>query len=99
MPIGTSGYGVRLTYECPLDEIDRFYKPPARLMVTLDNTVDSGIRVTQSGLEFAANSWLLDGNMRLRASGVLSLPSQLPMQEGEDWVQFRANRLGLKARW
>ena len=53
--LGTSGFCLRLAYECPLDSLARFFAPPARFMAHLDNAVDSGVRVTQSGLEFAAN--------------------------------------------
>jgi len=97
--LGTSGFCLRLAYECPLDSLARFFAPPARFMAHLDNAVDSGVRVTQSGLEFAANLWLLDGGARLRGGGILRLPSQLPVDEDEALVGFEVRRLGLKARW
>lgn len=99
MQLGTSGFGLRLSYECPLETINRFYQPPARLMMTLDSCVDNGMRVTHSGLEFAANKWLLNGNVRIRAAGLLRLPSELPISEDQMLVGFEMKRLGFKGKW
>lgn len=99
LQMGTSGFAVRLTYECPLQNLLRFYAPPAKLMVTVDNAVETGVRLTQSGLEFSANKWLLDGKVRVRAQGALRLPSELPISEDQLLVGFEARRLGIKARW
>lgn len=33
LPVGTSDFGVRISYDCPLDNLQRFWEPPARLMV------------------------------------------------------------------
>lgn len=97
--IGSSGFGVRVSYECPLEQLDKFFAPPAKLLVTLDNTMDTGVRVTQSGIEFAANQWLLQGNTRVRAAGILRLPSELPIDEEELFGGFDIKRLGIKSRW
>lgn len=99
VPLGTSRFGVRVSYECPLEHITQFYAPPARLLVALDNAVDTGIRITQSGLEFSANQWLLNGSARVRAAGVLHLPSELPIDENDMLLHFEVRRLGLKSQW
>jgi len=99
MQLGTSGFGVRLSYECPLETLNRFYAPPARLLITMDDMVDTGLRLTQSGVEFNANKWLLNGNARIKAAGVLRLPSELPIDEEQTLLRFEAKRLGFKTRW
>lgn len=97
--LGTTDFSIRLAYECPLESVSKFYAPPARFLVTLDSSDRNGIRLTQSGLEFSANRWLLDETMRIKANGVLSLPNELPIAEDEDFVKFNLKRLGLKAKW
>lgn len=95
----TSGFGIRLAYECPLETLNRFYLPPARLLITMEDMVDTGLRLTQSGIEFNANKWLLNGNSRIKASGVLRLPSELPVDEDQMLLRFEARRLGFKTKW
>lgn len=97
--LGTTDFAIRFAYECPLESINRFYAPPARFLITLDNSVMNGVRLTQSGVEFSVNRWFMDENVRLRANGVISLPSELPLAEYEDLVGFDIRRLGLKANW
>jgi hypothetical protein len=99
MQLGTSGFGVRMSYECPLETLNRFYAPPARLLITMDDMVDTGLRLTQSGVEFNANKWLLNGNARIKAAGLLRLPSELPVDEEQTLIRFEAKRLGFKTRW
>ena len=97
--LGTSGFGVRMSYECPLETINQFYRPPARLLVTLDDTVDTGIRITQNGLELRANQWLFNGNARIQGSGMVQFPSELPIDEDQMLLRFEAKRLGFKTKW
>lgn len=99
MQLGTSGFGVRLSYECPLESINTFYAPPAKLLVHLEDMVDTGLRITQSGIEVSANEWLMDGSLRIKAAGLLHLPSALPVVEEEMLFRFEAKRLGFKTRW
>lgn len=33
LPVPNSDWGVRLSYECPLGDVSRFWEPPATLMV------------------------------------------------------------------
>lgn len=32
-PLGNSGLALRVVYDCPLEELDNFTRPPARLLV------------------------------------------------------------------
>jgi hypothetical protein len=96
--LGTSGLGLRLSYECPLEAVGRFYAPPARLLLTLDNAVDNGVKITQSGVEMNADRWVGDST-RFRAAGVLHFPTELPVDEDAMLFRFEAKRLGLKGRW
>ena len=99
MQLGTSGFGVRVSYECPLEHISTFYAPPAKLLVNLEDMVETGLRITQSGIEINANESLLNGNLRVKAAGLLHLPSSLPVTEDEMLFRFEAKRLGFKTRW
>lgn len=40
------------SYECPLDALASFYRPPARLMLSIDNMHSNGAQLSQAGLEF-----------------------------------------------
>ena len=131
------GLGLRLSYECPLARLGSFYRPPARLMLSIDNAPDQararrrgrpalpaasaagrtpssspcaashastpsllqGIRLTSAGLEVDKALALGGGAAVLRGAGVLALPRELPVAEGEPLVRCELRRLGLKARW
>ncbi|PSC75878.1 hypothetical protein C2E20_1663 [Micractinium conductrix] len=95
-----STWGVRLSYECPLEAIGTFYRPPARLMLSIDNMHSNGVQLTQAGLEF--NYAALFGESQrtqLRAAGLLSLPRELPIVEGQPLVGADIKRLGIKTEW
>ncbi|KAL6767852.1 hypothetical protein ACKKBF_B36870 [Auxenochlorella protothecoides x Auxenochlorella symbiontica] len=97
--LGESGAGVRVSYECPLRALGTAWQPPARLLVSIDSAVPSGLRLTQGGVEFD-QALALPGNRALiRGAGRLGLPSRLPLEEGEPWVEADVRRLGLKAVW
>lgn len=40
------------SYECPLEALTTFYRPPARLLLAIDNMHSNGAQLTQAGLEF-----------------------------------------------
>lgn len=40
------------SYECPLEALTSFYRPPARLLLAIDNMYNNGMQLTQAGLEF-----------------------------------------------
>jgi hypothetical protein len=99
IPLGESGMGIRVRYECPLDSMAQFWGPPAKLLITIDNTVHSGVRLTQSGVEFDGQKTMADGAVRLRGSGVVRFPRELPMEEGQPLVGVDVKNLGIKTRW
>lgn len=39
----------RCSYECPLESLATFYRPPARLMLSIDNMHSNGVQLTQVG--------------------------------------------------
>ncbi|KAL4432426.1 hypothetical protein ABPG77_001725 [Micractinium sp. CCAP 211/92] len=93
-------WGVRLSYECPLESLATFYRPPARLMMSIDNMHSNGVQLTQAGLEF--NFAQLFGERRqaeLRACGLVALPRELPIIEGQSLAGLELRRLGLKTQW
>ncbi|EFN59328.1 hypothetical protein CHLNCDRAFT_137735 [Chlorella variabilis] len=92
-------WGVRLSYECPLEGITTFYQPPARLLMSIDNMQHNGVQLTQAGLEFNYAGDFYEGNTQLRAAGLVALPRELPIVEGQPMVGLELKRLGLKAAW
>lgn len=95
-----SSWGVRLSYECPLENITSFYRPPARLMLAIDNMHSNGVQLTQAGLEF--NFAQLFGekqNAQFRAAGLVALPRELPIVEGQPLAGLDIKRLGFKTDW
>lgn len=92
-------WGVRLSYDCPLEAITEFYRPPARLMLSIDNMHHNGAQLTQAGLEFNYAASLFEGNTQFRAAGLVALPRELPVEEGQPLVGLELKRLGLKASW
>lgn len=97
--LGDSGFGVRLSYECPLAGFDRPWAPPARLLVSIEDTVRRGLRLTQGGIEVNGEVETEGGGLRARASGLLAFPAELPVEEGQELFGWRLHRLGVKARW
>ncbi|GAB4817774.1 hypothetical protein N2152v2_004820 [Parachlorella kessleri] len=101
------GWAVRLSYECPVDNVERFWEPPSRLLVSVghdaladvDNLGNTGVRLTQSGVEFNGSMVFSDGRLTIRGAGHVDFPHQLPVEEGEPLVRYELRRLGLKANW
>ncbi|KAI3433750.1 hypothetical protein D9Q98_003557 [Chlorella vulgaris] len=94
-----SSWGLRLSYECPLESLANFYRPPARLLVLIDNMHSNGAQLTQAGLEFNYAGEFLEGRSQLRATGLVALPRELPVVEGQPLVGLELKRLGLKSAW
>lgn len=97
--LGDSNLGVRLKYECPVEGLTNFWRPPARFLLTIDNTVHKGVRLTQSGVEFDGALSALEGSVRVRGQALLALPRELPVEEGQPLVGLDVNRLGIKTVW
>lgn len=98
-PISNTPYAIRCSYTCPFDEIHQFYKPPARLLVTLDNTQDYGVKVSQAGIEAAANTWLFGDRAHVQAAALVRLPNAIPLKSDEEIIRIEPRRCGLKMLW
>lgn len=94
-----SGAGVKVSYECPLEELRSFWQPPAKLMVSIESGGPRGFRLTQGGVEFDQRFVVPGGKAVVRAAGQLGLPPQLPLEEDEPLVRVTLQRAGLKALW
>ena len=94
-----AGAGVKVSYECPLEELRSFWQPPARLMVSIESGGPRGFRLTQGGVEFDQRFVVPGGKAVVRAAGQLGLPPRLPLEEDEPLVRATLQRAGLKALW
>jgi hypothetical protein len=56
-----------------LESLANFYRPPARLLVLIDNMHSNGAQLTQAGLEFNYAGEFLEGRSQLRATGLVAL--------------------------
>ena len=61
--LGDTPVSLRLRYECPLEEVGRFYEPPARLLLRCASPGQSGHavpgRMPASRLHTLAMQWIL----------------------------------------
>eukprot|EP00889_Picochlorum_renovo_P008828 jgi/Picre1/35858/NNA_003318.t1 len=78
LPVGKTGWSVRASYLCALSDIKTFYKPPARLIVMLDDDQNYGLRLSHSGIELARNTWLWGDDAHVQASALVHLPRTIP---------------------
>lgn len=94
-----SALSLRLRYEVPLDSIENFARPPARLLVRLDNSVGSGVHISPSGVDFDQRVVRLGQATSVRFAGHASFPRQIPVPEGAPLLNTQVDRLGLKTAW
>lgn len=99
LDLGFSGLAVRLEYDCPLGNLDRFWEPPARAMIRLESSPGSGVRLSPLGVELDEVRFGLGEAMRVRAAASVPFPRQFPVEDGANFVKVDVHRLGLKARW
>ncbi|KAG2425631.1 hypothetical protein HYH02_015003 [Chlamydomonas schloesseri] len=97
IPLGPVALKVR--YELPLAHAKRFWEPPARLMVRLDNAAGSGVHLTPGGLEFDEKVLRFGDAVSVRASAAVCFPRQLPLQDDEPPLRLQVHRLSLKSIW
>ncbi|KAG2427001.1 hypothetical protein HXX76_012785 [Chlamydomonas incerta] len=97
IPLGPVALKVR--YELPLAHASRFWEPPARLMVRLDNAAGSGVHLTPGGLEFDEKVLRFGDAVSVRASAAVCFPRQLPLQDDEPPLRLQVHRLSLKSIW
>lgn len=98
-PVPNTALSLRLRYECPLEAIEDFARPPARLMVRLDNHVGSGVHLSPSGVEFDQRVVTLGRDTSVRFGGRVLFPRQIPVPEGRPLLECDVERLGLKTSW
>eukprot|EP00197_Chlamydomonas_leiostraca_P011371 CAMPEP_0202866580 /NCGR_PEP_ID=MMETSP1391-20130828/8031_1 /ASSEMBLY_ACC=CAM_ASM_000867 /TAXON_ID=1034604 /ORGANISM="Chlamydomonas leiostraca, Strain SAG 11-49" /LENGTH=404 /DNA_ID=CAMNT_0049546543 /DNA_START=53 /DNA_END=1267 /DNA_ORIENTATION=- len=99
IPLWSTGMGVKVLYEVPLDEVQHFWRPPARLMVRLDQVAGTGWRFTPSGVEFDQQAVRFGRNVQVRASAGLTFPRTLPFDRDADDFGIKVHRLSLKSLW
>jgi len=99
IPIGLTGYALRCSYFCAMEDIGTFYQPPAKLLITLDSYDTCGVKLSQAGLEFSGNTWLGNDKAYLQASAVVHLPNSIPFEMNENVVSVEPRRCGLKLKW
>jgi len=102
LPIGVTGFSIRASYFCPLAAVGRFYRQPARLIITLDDDQNYGLRLSHAGIEVAGNTWVDWHGWKgyLQASGVVHLPQMLDLKGGDMQIpHFEPMRCGLKTFW
>mmetsp|Transcript_18751 Transcript_18751/g.56712 ORF Transcript_18751/g.56712 Transcript_18751/m.56712 type:complete len:379 (+) Transcript_18751:75-1211(+) len=97
--VPNSTLSLRLRYECPLEAIEDWYRPPARLLVRLDNTVGSGIHLSPQGIDFDQRVVNLGQSTSIRFAGHAGFPRQIPVPEGRPLLETQVDRLGLKTSW
>ncbi|CAL5219937.1 g1869 [Coccomyxa viridis] len=97
--LGNSPVALRVNYECPLDNLANPLRAPARLMVRMENVIGRSVHLTPSGIDFDEHVFQLGQGTVVRAAGSLIFPRQLPVEEDERLVKFKAQRFGLKALW
>eukprot|EP00775_Hariotina_reticulata_P007043 gene7043-7257_t len=91
---------LRLKYEVPLVHLDKFWQPPARLMVRLDNDIGTGIHLTPTGVEFDERRLTLGNSTEVRAGATLRFPRTLPIDRDDpDAFKLHVHRLSLKTLW
>lgn len=104
IPIGLTGFSLRASYFCPCTDIHRFYRRPARFIVTMDDDQNYGMRLSHAGVEMAGNTWIdwYKGGY-VQASALVHLPQSVDFQGDGDhgFVVPRVEpmRCGLKMAW
>ena len=57
------------------------------------------MRISTNGVDFGYRALTLGSTASVRAAGTLLFPRELPVVQGEPWVEWRLQRLGLLANW
>lgn len=94
----TSPLSLSLRYSCPLVHLDKPLEPPAGVHISLNYEMGSGIFLTPGSVE---TDWTVrtKQGVRLRMAGGVKFPRRLPLEEGEDIVQYEVRALGLQVPW
>lgn len=65
----------------------------------MDSCIGSGLQVGPGGIEFDEQVVTLGPNVSLRGAAGIQFPRQLPIEEGQNPLNLKVSRLGLKSRW
>jgi hypothetical protein len=95
---GTS-MALRLRYDCPLTALSSPWRPPARVLLRLDNGVGSGVHLSPGGIELDERRVVLGDGLALRAGLTCLFPRALPVPRGSEPLRVRVNRLSVKTLW
>ena len=116
IPLRSTGFSLRVSYFCPMRDVlaGRAYKPPARLIMTLDDDQNYGMRLSHAGLELSGNTWVTVpylGEGRIQASGLIHIPNTVslgldeshrrgsPKKDSPRFPYIEPMRCGFKTRW
>lgn len=95
-----SSMALKLRYECPLYNMGDFWRPPARLMLRLDNVAGSGVNLSPMGVDFDEQLLRLGDRLSLRGAATLQFPRQLPIdREDKDAFALKVHRLTVRTTW
>mmetsp|Transcript_12160 Transcript_12160/g.21786 ORF Transcript_12160/g.21786 Transcript_12160/m.21786 type:complete len:312 (-) Transcript_12160:159-1094(-) len=67
--LNLGGLALSARYECPIQNLQTFWMPPARLMLRVDGATGSGIHITPFGIEFDEKIIALGGGRGGRRGG------------------------------
>ncbi|CAM6093242.1 unnamed protein product [Calypogeia fissa] len=97
-PLWNTRLAINAKYRIPLtmDLEEMWSSPGARLMVNFFNPLGSGFHLTPGGVEFDEHLVQLGEHTKLRFAAALQFPRKLPMEEDEQPVRLRVDRLGVK---
>ncbi|GAQ82003.1 hypothetical protein KFL_000970290 [Klebsormidium nitens] len=93
-----SPLAVDVKYQCPVTNFTRFWESPAKVRVRFFNANHAGLHITPVGVEFEDRDLKLGKYASLRVAAAVDFPRQLPLEEGDQALNVRVSRLGLKAR-
>ena len=116
VPLGTTGFSLRVSYFCPMRDVlaGRAYKPPARLIMTLDDDQNYGVRLSHAGVELSGNTWVnvpYLGEGHIQASGLIHIPNTVSLginesrrratskKDSSGFPHIEPMRCGFKTRW
>jgi hypothetical protein len=93
-----SPLAVDVKYQCPVTNFTKFWESPAKVRVRFFNANHAGLHITPGGVEFEERDLKLGKYASLRVAAAVDFPRQLPLEEGDQALNVRVSRLGLKAR-
>ena len=101
IPLSSSGLGLKLLYELPLNNLSQPWNPPSRLMVRLETAVGSGFHISPTGIEVDEKMVHFGSNLSLRAAVGVTFPRSLPIDWDQDdsSFKFKIHRLSLRSVW